>query len=162
MGNLRAELSEEISEVKTNVSKAVNDCKNELERMKKSYAEVVRTASESHQVVRDKKDISLNIVICNLPETANEQIASKFNKLFADGLQVRDVQVQSAERKQSRSDRVPGLSLPNASLKQTKDRFCGRKHRLKNPERIRMYLYTQISLERIGTWKQICGILLKR
>ena len=131
VGNLRAELAEEISEVKTNVNKAVNDCKNELERMKKSYAEVVKAASESHQVVRDKEDISLNIVIRNLPETANEQIASKVNKLFADGLQVRDVQVQSAERKQSRSDRVPGLVIAKCRSKADKGQILRKKASLK-------------------------------
>ena len=86
----------------------------------------------STQNVQQVRDISLNIVIRNLPESHNENTKTRVNSLFRDGLRLSDVTVEEADRKQSHSDSKPGVIIARMKNKQEKQRVMKEKSRLKD------------------------------
>lgn len=50
-------------------------------------------------------DRTLNVVICKLPQSVNEDTAEKVNRLIKEQLHIHDVEVASAYRVESGSDR---------------------------------------------------------
>lgn len=64
-------------------------------------------AIEDVQPAAAINDIDLNIVIYQLPESNNENIANKVDGLQEEGMALRSVTVERAERKQSRNERYP-------------------------------------------------------
>ena len=59
----------------------------------------------------DSSERQLNVVIRNIPEARQEQTANEVNKLLNEGLKLAAVKCESAERKQSYSDRRPGVII---------------------------------------------------
>ena len=57
----------------------------------------------------ESSDLVNNIVICNLPYNNNENLDKKVNKLIEDGINLKDVVIQSAVRKNPHNQ---GLSYP--------------------------------------------------
>ena len=52
--------------------------------LQKSYADAAK------QTPGSAADISLNVIVRNLPESPNENVASKVNALIRDGLKIKD------------------------------------------------------------------------
>lgn len=81
--------------------------------------------------VSQAKDLSLNIVIRNLPESQNENTKNKVNALFRDGLRLSDITVDNAERKQTYSASKPGVVIARLKNKDDKQRVMKGKTRLR-------------------------------
>ena len=77
-----------------------------------------------------RKDISLNMVIRNLPYRENEVPLNTVNCLIKDGLNIKDIECVSAERKQSYNDR-PGVMIAKLSCPEQKKAVMSKKSTLK-------------------------------
>ena len=55
----------------------------------------VQELSKSHTQQRSAPDLSLNVVIRNLPETVNENITNKVNHMISKSLNIKDVTVKN-------------------------------------------------------------------
>ena len=83
--------------------------------------EEIRTFQHASDSVSSRaKDLSLNIVISNLPENQNENIKNKVNALFRDGLRLSEIFVSDAERKQSHNTSKPGVVIAKMKSKDAK------------------------------------------
>ena len=77
-------------------------------------------------------DRSLNVVIRGLPETDNENLNNKVNAVLRDGLQIRNVQIKSVERKTSNSSSKPGVVITSFKNKEDKRKVMTAKSNLKD------------------------------
>ena len=92
----------------------------------------VQSRESTIQSTTNERDISLNIVIRNLPESHSENTINKVNSLLRDGLRLSDISVQDAERKQSYTDGKPGVIVAKMKNKEEKTRVMKEKRRLKD------------------------------
>ena len=76
-------------------------------------------------------DRSLNVVIRGLPVTNNENVKTKVNALIKDGLRIRDVTCNSAERKTSYNEAKPGVIIASFSSHEDKRKVMQKKVDLK-------------------------------
>ena len=74
-------------------------------------------------------EVQHTIVIRNLPEGENENTGQKVNGLLRDGMKLRNVAVETAERKKSYRRDTPGLVI--AKLKSREDYGLVMKHKAK-------------------------------
>ncbi|KAH3794436.1 hypothetical protein DPMN_147969 [Dreissena polymorpha] len=58
-----------------------------------------------------ERDKHLNIAIRDLPESDSDNVKSKIDKLFKDGLKFKVVVCEKAERKKSRSESEQGIII---------------------------------------------------
>ena len=77
-----------------------------------------------------KRDISLNVVIRNLPHRENEVVTNSVNCLIKDGLKIRDMECVSADRKQSQNDK-PGVIIAKFGSQENKKTVMEKKASLK-------------------------------
>lgn len=100
---------------------------NELdERLKLLENEPGRSAPTESS----RRDISLNVVIRNLLQRENEVTLNAVNGLIKDGLNIKDIECVSAERKQSYNDK-PGVVIAKFSSQEQKKTVMGKKTTLK-------------------------------
>ena len=92
----------------------------------------VQLRESTIQSTTNERDISLNIVIRNLPESHSENTKNKVNSLLRDSLRLSDISVQDAERKQSYTDGKPGVIVAKMKNKQKKTRVIKEMRRLKD------------------------------
>ena len=92
----------------------------------------VKSRESTTQSTNNERDISLNIVIRNLPESHSENTKSKVNSLLRDGLRLSDISVDDAERKRSYTEGKPGVIVAKMKNKQEKTRVMKEKRRLKD------------------------------
>ena len=78
---------------------------------------------------------NLNVVIRNLPERHEENIKSEVNGLIKDGLKLRDIAVESAERKPSAVDSRSGIVIAKLKNKEDKLAVMKNKSKLKDSRR---------------------------
>lgn len=78
------------------------------------------------------QDITMNVVIRNLQESSHENTASKVNALFREGLNVTNIQVDSADRKSSHDSTKPGLIIARMQSKYDNNKILNGKYKLKN------------------------------
>ena len=139
--------------VNSEMNKIRADFDSRLENFKESLrAEVaadlndirteVKSRDSGSQNSHSERDISLNIVIRNLPESHNENIKNKVNSLLRDGLRLSDVSVDETERKQSHTDTIPGVVIARMKSKQDKTRVMKEKRRLKAQDNLLRCLFT--------------------
>jgi hypothetical protein len=93
LAKIDSAVDEKIQEAKTELSKEVSEVKSDVQKLKISYANVVKNG--------DKPDISLNIVVRNLPESENENVEMKVNDIIRDGLKLSGIQVSNVVRKRA-------------------------------------------------------------
>ncbi|MCG7878994.1 MAG: hypothetical protein N0C90_22070, partial [Candidatus Thiodiazotropha endolucinida] len=98
----------------------------------KVKVESVSSTSSSNTTHSSKVDKTLNIVIRELPESDHENVKSKVDKLFKEGLHVSNVTCESAERKQSRNINKPGVIVAKMKSHEDKRQIMSRKMTLKN------------------------------
>lgn len=92
----------------------------------------VKSRESTTQSTNNESDISLNIVIRNLPESHSENTKNKVNSLLRDGLRLFDISVEDAERKRSYTDGKPGVIIAKMKNKHEKTRVMKEKSRLKD------------------------------
>ncbi|MEW8341803.1 MAG: hypothetical protein AB2708_18305, partial [Candidatus Thiodiazotropha taylori] len=77
-------------------------------------------------------DISLNVAIRGLDETVGENVGSRVNTLIKDGLNVRNVIVERAERKLSENSSKPGVVIVSFKDREDKELVMSAKSKLKH------------------------------
>ena len=133
-------VNSELSKIRKDVNDRMDDFKESIKADLAADLDEIRDELASRQptldtVSQNTKDLSLNIVIRNLPENSNENIKNKVNALFKDGLRLSDVSVSDAERKQSRSESKPGVVIAKLKNKNDKQRVMKEKSKLKDSRR---------------------------
>ncbi|MEW8548224.1 MAG: hypothetical protein AB2693_32370 [Candidatus Thiodiazotropha sp.] len=133
-------VNSELSKIRKDVDTRMDDFKESIKADLAADLDDIRDELKSHQPTMDHvsaqaKDLSLNIVIRNLPESQNENIMNKVNALFKDGLRLSDISVSDAERKQSRNDSNPGVIIAKLKSRNDKQRVMKEKFRLKDNRR---------------------------
>ena len=102
-------ISTEISRIKKDVDDQISDFKDSIR------AEVTAGIEDLNEKIDSpvsQPTLSRNLIIRNLSETSNERIETKVNTMFRDGLKIRDVSAQSAERKvPQEGSRNPGVVI---------------------------------------------------
>jgi hypothetical protein len=83
------------------LNKNISEVKSDVQKLERDYASVVKKGENA--------DISLNIVVRNLPESSNENIESKLNTLIKEGLKLTDIQVTHVIRKRAFRDTDNGV-----------------------------------------------------
>ena len=78
---------------------------------------------------------NLNLVIRNLPEKPEENVKNEVNGLFKDGLRLRELTVESAERKTSASENRAGIVIAKLKSKEDKVTVMKNKSKLKDSRR---------------------------
>ena len=74
------------------------------------YAHLTSVVNKKDAVQANDDDTrKMSIVLRKLPESTNEDLNNKVNLLIKDGLKIRDINVRSAERKQSFNEYIPGV-----------------------------------------------------
>jgi hypothetical protein len=86
-----------------------------------------------------QNDLSLNIVVRNLPERLGENIVSSVNALIAEGIQIRGVKISHAERKPSvvHNGTYPGVVIVKCKSGDDKKKIMTAKRKLKDSTRYR-------------------------
>ncbi len=110
INNLESSLADRlkcvVAEEMVNMREQVDD---ELKALKERICGLEDNVSEPGRVHVPAVQPDLNFVIRNLPEGSNENIVTKVNGLLKDGLRLRDVAVESADRKPSFRQGTPGV-----------------------------------------------------
>ena len=88
----------------------------EIDELDKRLRQIEENNENSNQMEVDSDKATqpghnLNVVIRNLPERHEENIKSEVNGLIKDGLRLRDIAVESAERKPSAVDSRSGIVI---------------------------------------------------
>ena len=114
------------------VKTEINDVKAEFtERISEVVSRVDALEGAKHVCVeRASLDISLNIVIRNLPEGRDENVINKVNGLIKDGLKLRDITVTEAARKNSGRMGRPGLIVAKCRSAEEKETIMNAKKKL--------------------------------
>ena len=110
------------------ISKDLNSISQKVEKMEKTYAEVTKSNKDG-QTKQTNNDV--NVVIRNLPESENELIENKVNSVLKDGLRLREVLVESAERKKSFRQDKPGVVIAKLRSIEDKRKVMEKKRELK-------------------------------
>lgn len=126
----------ELNRVRKDIDSRLDDFKSSIKADLAADLDDIRdeisTRVSTTPNIPQQKDLSLNIVIRNLPESHNENAKSKVNAIFRDGLKLSDISVEDAERKQSHSESKPGVIVARMNSKQDKQRVMKEKSRLKD------------------------------
>ncbi len=92
--------------LRTEVAAELDDMSTKLDKKLDTIATQNRASNTANT-----SDITLNVVIRDLPETQNENTKSKVNAMIRDGLRLSDVTCSTAVRKRSPNDGKPGLII---------------------------------------------------
>ncbi len=112
-----AAVKQEIGTVKADFDKKWTDVAKRLDNMEGEWRNYKQTVENKianltkQQQNDDGVDKTVTLVICNLPEEAGEAVVDKVNVLIKDGVELEDVKVESAERKNSYRDNIPGVVI---------------------------------------------------
>ena len=94
-------VNSELGRIKKDVDSKLNTFRDTLrEEIADDLEEINgKLSSLAAPVTNNTPDISLNVVIRNLPESANENLNEKVNSLITHGLKINSVSVASTDRK---------------------------------------------------------------
>ena len=112
-------VAEKISTVRDDLNASMDEIRDEIDSLKESGA-----------ISREHDDCSLNVVIRNLKEGANEMVDRKVDALFREGLKI-GTKVARAERKNSYNSR-PGIIIAKLRNSEDKKTVMISKHRLRD------------------------------
>jgi hypothetical protein len=133
------EVSKRISEeMKTTVDKIVSErlgemraeIDSDMEQLKGKINEIQERTSYA-TAAKAKEELSLNIIVKNMPHAVNENVVTMVNCLIKDGLQLAHVTIEKAERKESRGEH-PGIIIAKCRSKEDKDKITKGKRKLKD------------------------------
>ncbi len=110
-------MKQEIGTVKADFDQKWSDVTKRLDNMEGEWRNYKQTVENkiANLTKQQQNDDGVNktvpLVICNLPEEAGEAVVDKVNVLIKDGVELEDVKVESAERKNSYRDNIPGVVI---------------------------------------------------
>ena len=157
-------IQKEVSKVKSEITKETVSVKNKVIEVEKTctplHAAIAEVKSDvssikSNMSKMDKSetsektdDISLNIVIRNLPQTHCENVLNKVNGLVKDCLKIKDVSVTTAQEKTNRSDNEHGIVIAECASANDKPKIVSNKRHLKSDRKYsHVYIYHDMSRE---------------
>ena len=136
-------VEDKVAQAKQEFEQEVHGAKDSVKTMESSYAEVLKCAG--------KEDISLNIVIRNLPETTNEnneELLQKVNRLIKEGLKLQSTEIGTADRKRAAREGNYGVVIASCVNKEQKDKIMSAKSALQKFKRYeRVYIEHDRSIE---------------
>lgn len=100
--------------------------------------EIDEVTQKYDRIVSYRQDVTTNnnIIIRNLPERENENIVREVNNILREGLKLREIMVEVAERKQSRlDDRKPGIIVAKCGTREDKQTVMKCKRILRDSRR---------------------------
>ena len=153
VSKVKSEITKEIVSVKNKVIEVENACAPlhaAIAEVKSDVSSIKSNMSKMHKSQNPEKtgDISLNIVIRNLPQTHGENVLNKVNGLVKDGLKIKDVSVMTAERKANRSDYEHGIVIAKCASANDKRKIMSNKRNLKSDRKYsRVYIDHDMSRE---------------
>ena len=140
INGMETRLNSRMDKIETNISEQVKKLvKEEIDNFKQSVDNEMQILRDQITELQNKATVasvspgssepegSLSIVLRHLPEEAGEDITQRVNSLIQDGVKLQQLQVDSAERKKSYRDNVPGVVI--AKCKSTTDKNNIMKHK---------------------------------
>lgn len=93
-------------------------------------------------------DRHLNFIIKNLEESRNENVMNKVNGLIKDGLKIKDIKINKAERKGNRGGWNPGVIVPSCRSVEDKRKIMSEKKILRDSSNFsRVYILSDKPLQ---------------
>ena len=124
---------------------------NNLAEMEDKLTSLVRKTEQQ----ASKQDILLNIVIHKLPESNKENTVVKVNGLIKDGLKLKNVTIEKAERKKTKKEGAHGLIIATCKSKEDKELIMRNKTKLKSSRNFSDVLSTMIRAGNRGSKRTI-------
>ncbi|CAC5415627.1 unnamed protein product [Mytilus coruscus] len=103
-------ISTEVSKVKKDVNLAVDTLRQNFDQDLKIVEDKLNDISKSVKHTGER-DISYNLVVRNLPKSANENLNLKISALMREGLKIQIISFSSVERKRSRNENKSGVVI---------------------------------------------------
>lgn len=132
-------LTSEVNRMRKDVDGRLGDIRAEitsdLEEINKNIGALQETAT-----TKDRSDVSLNIVIRDLPEHEGENLLLKVNNLFKDKLKLQSIEAHSVERKTSNSAR-PGIVIVTLETLQDKQKILKAKNLLRETNLNKVFIH---------------------
>lgn len=115
LGRIRTDIDKRLETFKSGILKDMSD-----------------KVAAGHDTCKQHADISLNVAIRGLDESVGENVDSRVNTLIKDGLSIRNVTVQLAERKKSENSSKPGIVVASFKDREDKELVMSAKSKLKH------------------------------
>ena len=144
--DINRNIDRKFSEMENNLEKKLSDsmlkvCEAKIGQVKKEFrAEItkitdrlvtVESRDSNNQCNGHSEPCKLNFIVRNMAERTGENVKNRVNGMIKDGLQISDVSVVSAERKQSRN-RKPGVIVATCQSERDVGKVLKNKKDLKN------------------------------
>lgn len=150
--NLNATLANTIQNtiqkvISTEVAKVRQEFKSEIDDLKHRVI-----ALEEKEPVESTScnPESTNIVIMGLIQGQNENVKNKVNAVLKEGLKLKDITVESAERKKSKNEGKPGIVIAKCKSKSDHDTVMKNKSKLNESRQ-----YKSVRIERFKSIEQL-------
>jgi hypothetical protein len=145
VGDVRKELRDRLSDLHGDITQMRDEHSSEYTNVTRELADIRKSRSYAEVT---KGSIHLNIVIRNIPESVHENVNSKVNGLIRDGLKLRDISIESAERKESRGTRFPGVIIAKCKSAEHKQAILSNKKKLRESRNFQnVYITSDKSLQ---------------
>lgn len=125
---IRKEIEDKLSDLRSDFNNDLVQINRRIEERADIGSDQGTQSTGSNQ---NTTDLSLNVVIRNLPETINENVMTKVDAMIKDGLKIRDVTVASAVRKVSRAEHRAGVVIAKFQTSDDKKKVMTSKKALK-------------------------------
>lgn len=141
---MESRLSSRMDKIEAKIADTIKDLvKKEINSFKKNMETEVNALKQQIQLLQNREDAEagvsdkpLCIVVRNLPAADDENdedpgpLVAKVNDLIRDGVQLDSVEVESAERKKSHREDVPGVVFAQCKSTEDKERIMKNKSNL--------------------------------
>ncbi len=133
-------MKQEIGTVKADFDQKWSDVTKRLDNMEgewRNYKQIVENKIANlpkQQQNDDGVDKTVTLVIRNLPEEAGEDVVDKVNVLITDSVELEDIEVESAERKKSYRDNIPGVVIAICKSQEDRKQVMDKKSSLKHSD----------------------------
>ena len=121
---LSKEIDNKIQNLREDFNSELNEINTRLDNERRGNANVNANVNDDERHLR--------VVVRNLPEAVNENIKQKVDSVIKDGLKIADINVVSAERKESWNDSRPGVVIAKFRNSEEKKRVMTAKTVLRN------------------------------
>ena len=132
-------ITSEVKRIQKNVDDKIGDIRAEvisdLEEINKNIG-----AIQEKVATNERSDISLNIVIRDLPEHEGENLLAKVNNLFKDKLKLHNIIAHSAERKNSINS-GPGVVIVTLETPEDKEKVLKAKNLLRETNMNKVFIH---------------------
>lgn len=118
-------ITQEIQKVREEFQSEIDNLRSEIVGLEERLAEGANRDSES---AKEKR----TLVLFNITEGRNENVVNKVNSILKDGVKLKDITVESAERKASNREGKPGIVVALCKSEQDKWSVLKSKSKLKD------------------------------